>query len=875
MPDAVLLCDEAGVVRWASTQGHQVFGPVIGASFPFEESTDPVAVTGADGRTRWLRILRRTAESIPGFLVVAQDVTERVEAQQRYDELVGNSSDVVYRRDLDGIVEWVTPSVTAALGWDPQELVGRPIDRLIVPEDMTAVRTVREQVAAGQQGVTGLLVRFLATDGRIVTMSSVSNPVYDGQGQVVGAMVGLRDVSDLIEAQHESERHWKMLQATLDSELDPHVAVEAIRDGTGGIVDFVCIEVNDAACRWLGKDAEVLRGARVSDVVPAFLHEALTRTWRQVFESGEPLLMDDVRYRAPSAEHARRFDVRTVPFGERLSHTWRDVTERYEARVALEESERRFRMIAENTLDVVIKTDLGVGISWVSPSVTEVLGWEPQEMLGTSPGQWIHPDDMVAMREAQTSLLEQGAARGVVEVRYRTKAGDWRWMRGIGRIQFDEAGNPVGGIDTLREIEAEMDVRSRLAFQTHHDPLTGLGNQAWLVHAIEGALQGHGHVAVLAVGVDDLELINTAFTRQAGDRVLLTVAGRLVDAVGTRGQVASTGQNEFGVLVEGRSVVALADLAAELHEACRGAVTLGAQDIAVSASIGIATAGDGADPDALLSDAMSALHQARQAGGNRWEFLDHKVQQAARDRMLVQSGLREAIDAGQIQAWFQPLVSLSDGSVQGHEALARWVRPDGEVVAPAEFLPIAEQTDLIVLIDHAILEQALAALQRLPAHQSIGANVSAATLSDPGLIVVLRRALARHAADPARLHLEVTETSLIEVSRDVLDTMDQIGRMGVTWWVDDFGTGYSSISHLRDMPIKGLKIDRSFTSRIDRGDERRTRLAQGLLGLAQGLGLRTVAEGVETAGEAQWLTERGWELGQGWLFGRPSPTPQV
>jgi EAL domain-containing protein (putative c-di-GMP-specific phosphodiesterase class I) len=232
----------------------------------------------------------------------------------------------------------------------------------------------------------------------------------------------------------------------------------------------------------------------------------------------------------------------------------------------------------------------------------------------------------------------------------------------------------------------------------------------------------------------------------------------------------------------------------------------------------------------------------------------------------MRTGIRQALIAEEFQPWFQPVVRMSDRAVIGYEALARWER-DGQIVSPAEFIPVAESTDLIVALDRFILRQAL---RQAPANVHIAVNVSAATLSTPNLADLVNAELAATGFEPRRLQLEVTETALLRPTGTVTDTMRQVAALGVRWWVDDFGTGYSSIAHLRDLPIHGLKLDKSFTAGLP-ADATCRRLSLGLVGLARGLGLGTIAEGVETAEQREVLASQGWELGQGWLFGRPTP----
>ena len=258
-------------------------------------------------------------------------------------------------------------------------------------------------------------------------------------------------------------------------------------------------------------------------------------------------------------------------------------------------------------------------------------------------------------------------------------------------------------------------------------------------------------------------------------------------------------------------------------------------------------------------------------GPGRWEILDGNIAAESRRILDLKAGLRLALANDGIRPWFMPVADLATGEVRGYESLVRWVQPDGTVVPPDDFLPIAERSDLILQIDRVMLSRTLDVLASVEPHLHAAVNVSAATLRSGLLEQAVRAELARTGVAPRRLHLEVTETDLLHITPEIEATMRAIAEMGVLWWIDDFGTGFSSISHLRDMRVHGLKLDRSFTEGIGSGDDRAVRLAQGLIGLAEGLGLMTIAEGVETAEQAAVLLAQGWQWGQGWLYGKAAP----
>ncbi len=423
------------------------------------------------------------------------------------------------------------------------------------------------------------------------------------------------------------------------------------------------------------------------------------------------------------------------------------------------------------------------------------------------------------------------------------------------------------------------DLRRRLSELDHsqrHDAVSGLAVRSVALARIRQALDrqaGSGSIlAVLSIGVDGLTPVNDALTHAGGDQLIAFLAGRIVREIGEPDRVGRGTGDEFIVLLSDLASAAEAAHTAErILTACRASITIGGQPIDPTVSIGIATTAGGALPDELLRDASLAMRQAKARGRNCFALLDDALATEAHTRLLFAAEIQRGLVMEEFAAWFMPIVCFASGEVTGYEALARWVRPDGIDVTPAEFLPCAERRGLIVRIDQLVLRQALATLSRLPEGLTMAVNVSAATLAQPDHPELVAEALEAARVSPDRLHLEVTETALLSVTDRIRQQMEQLAGRGVRWYVDDFGTGYSSVSHLRDLPIAGLKLDRSFTCAMRAKDTKSLRLSQALVGVAEGLELDTVAEGVETIEEARLLTSQGWLRGQGWLYGKATP----
>jgi len=440
----------------------------------------------------------------------------------------------------------------------------------------------------------------------------------------------------------------------------------------------------------------------------------------------------------------------------------------------------------------------------------------------------------------------------------------------------------------LEENAADAVVRLEEALQT--DPLTGLASRSVMLEWIEASLKRpvrRSSAAVLSIGIDRLSQLNHALTHRAGDLLLRRVAERLVQALEQAQQAARGTGDTFIVLLDPLETAQQAYATAErLRLAVKGTISYAGHAIEPSVSIGVAIATPppaGTDPpqegsgqgaataDELLRDATLAMREAASLGRDRCAIADPRLAERAQQRLRLQEQLRGALKQGELQAWLMPLVTLSGGQLHGYEALVRWRRADGRLELPDTFLAVARSCGLAEQIDLLVLQQSIAALTQLPSGLSVATNLCADSLSRSDLVVRVTQWLEQAGVAPHRLHLEITETALLTLGAQVTTTIRGLADLGVRWLVDDFGTGFSSISHLRDLPIHGLKLDRSFCEGLRHGDQKSVRLAQALGGLAEGLGLETVAEGIETAEEAASLRDLGWRCGQGWYFGQAAP----
>jgi diguanylate cyclase (GGDEF)-like protein len=433
------------------------------------------------------------------------------------------------------------------------------------------------------------------------------------------------------------------------------------------------------------------------------------------------------------------------------------------------------------------------------------------------------------------------------------------------------------------DLAARSRIQDELAHSADHDALTGLPNRrlfmARLERALDPARSGPGHVAVLFVDLDRFKLINDTAGHHLGDQVLIQVARRLADALRPADTVARFGGDEFTVLCQQVADTAGATAIADrLAAAVAMPVALGDTEIMLAASIGICMTEPGRDRDAatLLRDADAAMYQAKARGRDRYEIFDETLRATALARLETEGSLRRAIDGDELCLHYQPEIVLESGALFGVEALMRWQHPTRGLVAPGDFIPIAEETGLIVAMGEWALRTACAQAVAWPEGDvpRVAVNLSARQLAQPELASVVADVLAETGLPGRRLMVEVTESTLLVDGELARETLLDLKRLGVTVALDDFGTGYSSLSFLRRFPVDIVKIDGSFVAGLGR-DQEDTAIVRAIVSMAASLGLLAVAEGVERPEQAEALRVLGCDVAQGFHFARPAPADQL
>ena len=437
-----------------------------------------------------------------------------------------------------------------------------------------------------------------------------------------------------------------------------------------------------------------------------------------------------------------------------------------------------------------------------------------------------------------------------------------------------------GWLSTHEDLTEHRRAEARINYMAHHDTLTELPNRKLLLERVVDALANLAkgdRLAVLCLDLDNFKEINDTLGHIVGDALLKIVAERLVACVGDACTVARLGADEFAIVQSGADQpIAATALAARVIEAVGAPVELDGQHVTVGASIGIAVApGDGTSADELLKNADLALHRAKSEGRGIYRFFEAEMDAHMRARRKLQIDLRKAIGNGEFELHYQPLVNLERNQISCLEALLRWHHPERGLVSPGEFIPVAEETGLIVPIGEWALREACAAAAAWPNDIKVAINLSASQFKSRNLVEVVFSALASAGLAPSRLELEITETVLLTNDEATLAALHQLRALGVRIALDDFGTGYSSLSYLRSFPFDKIKIDRCFVADLSSEDEDALAILRAVAGLGQSLGIATTAEGVETKEQLARVREEGCTEMQGYLFSPPRPMRDI
>src|SRR4051794_7950816 len=774
-------------------------------------------------------------------------------------EIIGTMADVLFVCDRDGRIEFANTAAERVLGYRAESLVGRQFDELLVTRaDDPFSESLR------RRSIRNMERRFASSDGRAVDLMMSLAPVLH-HGEPAGVVILGRDMREQKDAEREVRKAVTLLESTLDSTADGILVI-----GDGGRV----LTYNKRFVDMWQVPPELLEAGDDRGLITCVLG--------QLVDPEHFLRTIDTLYAQPEAESFELLEFKDGRRFERYSigrsvegvanvRVWsfRDVTSRFTAEAALRESELRYRLLFEQNAAGVCVSELTGSIVDCNLTYAAMLGFSRSELVGRDAGElFVRPNE----RTELLSLLQDAQTLNSVEVELRRKDGRSIWALKNVTLVGDRVHTTVVDISDRKRAEEQIE------FHAYHDVLTNLPNRKLfadrLTQSISRARRSGKSLAVMFVDLDHFKSINDTLGHETGDELLLEMAGRLTANVREYDTVARLGGDEFTIiLAELRQPEDAVNVAEKVRRAIEQPLSIAGTLIEVSASIGIALyPDDGADSESLLRNADSAMYRAKEAGRNTYQLCTDDMKRRAVERLSLETRLRRAINEGQLVLHYQPQISLTNGSVIGVEALVRWNDPERGLVHPSAFIPLAEESRLILPLGEWVLRTACTQMHswldaglELP---MMSVNLSLRQIQQYDIVESVRRVLAETGLDAGSLELEITETAAMQNAEATVEVLQALRELGVSIAIDDFGTGYSSLNYLKRFPITAVKIDRAFVRDLATSDGDAA-IVSAVVGIARALKLRVIAEGVETEEQLSFLRRRNCDAAQGYLFSRP------
>ncbi len=624
----------------------------------------------------------------------------------------------------------------------------------------------------------------------------------------------------------------------------------------------------------LYRPPEQLLGRHFREVLPPAIADQTERA----FELNRQQQTAHIVYSLQLKGETRWFDASMSPIMQDEAYDGsisviRDVTEHYQVHEKLQLA----GMIFESTIEGICITDPDGNILMTNPAFSRITGYSADEILGRNV-RILKSDrhNSEFYHQAWLELQQSDSWQGEVWNR-RKNSEVYPEFLAINAIRDGEG--RVSHYIAVFTDTTDIKIRDQQIYhQTYHDPLTNLPNRDLLYDrlrmAINQAERGHDLFALIFLNINNFKHVNSTLGVLTGDNLLKKIAANLSTCVRVGDTVAHMGADHFALLLQPGSISGIHDIMniiKRIRQLFSEPVRCKDQELFLSASMGITLfPNDGSDDISLLRNADLAIQHARKMGKNAYSFYTEEMNSQVQHRMLLESELHHAIEENQFSLLYQPIVDANSGHVQGAESLIRWSHPQQGLISPADFIPLAEETGLIVPLTAWILEEVIKAHRRLPENFELAVNISAYDLTS----VRIHTMLEQMECDLGFLTLELTENTLIDKRDESIKTMHHLKELGISFSIDDFGTGYSSLSYLKKFPIDKLKIDRSFVIDLPH-DSESTGIARAIISLAKSLNMRLVAEGVETREQLRFMQIEKCDFIQGYYFSRPLPLDEL
>ncbi len=803
-------------------------------------------------------------------------------SERRYSTLAKIAPVGIFHTSATGHCLYVNERWCEIAGITPQEALGEGWSAAIHPEDRERVLTEWSRSVALNLPFKAEY-RFRRSDARETWVLGQAMAEIDDSGNLKGYVGTITDISSLKQMEGKLEQTRNFLQTLID-----HLPVALfVKDGQEERFGQLLM-VNKTCEKLFGLNSSQVIGKTGHDLFPQEPAAFYEQKDREAFARGVP---EDI----PSET------IDSYSLGRRILHTIKvplydknhqpeyllcisqDITEGHRAEEALRQNEQRFRALIENATDIIIILDNQFRFRYLSPSVSRILGYLPEELIDQSFWAIIYPDERQPLAELLNRTLEKPEInQSPIEYRCYSSQGTWRVLEAVITNLLD---NPAvkGIVLNCHEITDRKQAESKLQYDALHDSLTDLPNRALLMEQLKQALKRQQRdperlFGVLFLDLDRFKVINDSLGHLVGDQLLMALADRLEKCKRASDIVARLGGDEFVILLEElTSSESAIKVAERIHRALEKPFLLQNKELFVSASIGIALSSnphDYSEPTQLLRDADTAMYQAKKRGKNCHTVFEPSMHTHAQKRLQLENDLRRAISHQELVVYYQPIFSLETNCLEGVEALVRWQHPEQGLIPPEDFIPMAEETGIIIALDQWVLKNACCQLcywqEQFPAfsHLTLSVNLSGNHFSQMDFIEQIVQIIASTGILGQYLKLEITESVLLSNPSSTVKMLARLRKKNIQVCLDDFGTGYSSLSYLDRFPLNILKIDRSFVSNLEVKDSR-IAIVRTIVTLGHELGIEVVAEGIETTYQMQFLKALGCHYGQGYYFSRP------
>ena len=838
--------------------------------------------------------LRDAAGRFLGSVSTYFDVTARKSAEAavvrkstELANLIESMTEGVAMLDHDDRYVLINAAAERILDTPRDQIIGRTLAEapwIRVHADGTPMRVDELPLARLRQGearVGGVEVDILLAGGKYRSLEVNFAALRATDGKFEGTITTFLDVTERKRTEELIHRSEQLKSATFAASLDAIISL----DHEGRIIEF-----NPAAEQYFGfARQDVIGKAMVEKLVPPEMRAAHQQGFRRHLETGESRVLGR-RMVMPAlrADGTRiQIELAIIKLPDQRPPVFtafaRDVTEVLRAKEAARLSQARLARALDASKLALFEVEVSTGMVYLSEAWAEMIGGEPGEthigiadLLGM-----VHPEERDQIWTLAMEALSGKRDGYDAEHRVRRQDGEWIWILSRCRIV---ARDPSGSVQRMAGTNVEITERKRTEQRMHYlatrDGLTELTNRALfsdkLKEAVEAASRQFRQAALISVGLDRFTVINDSLGQLAGDTVLKTVAARFLEVIDRDATVARPGGDEFLVLLPHiESLHEVVGCAENILAAISKPIHFDGHELVVTASLGVAVfPDDGESAGLLLRNADIALHNAKDAGRDNVRFFAESMNAVARSRMETEAAMRQGIAKDEFVVHYQPQINLTTGALIGFEALVRWQHPERGLIPPGDFIPLAESTGVIVTLGERVMVAACKQAKLWQRHTKsplrIAVNVTARQFRHKGFVNAMRAALKMANLNPRLLELEITENVIMDHGPETIAMLDEIGKLGVQLAIDDFGTGYSSLSYLKRLPIDSIKIDQSFVADLP-GDPDAGAIVGAIIALAHNLGLKVLAEGVETRAQFEYLRDHGCDLAQGYFFGRPEP----